>query len=135
MRVVVDTNVWVSFLIGKQLDRLDEHLQRKKVVMISSRRQALEIAVVLERPHLREYVTEEKRMLLDYFTIRTAQLAEPKERIEVCRDTKDNYLLEIAVAGKADCIVTGDQDLLVLHPFHGIEILSYREFERRLTDL
>jgi putative PIN family toxin of toxin-antitoxin system len=125
----------VSFLIGKQLDRLDEHLQRKKVVMIPSRRQALEIAVVLERPHLCDYVTQEKRMLLDYFAIRTAQLAEPKERIEVCRDTKDNYLLEIAVAGKADCIVTGDQDLLVLHPFHGIEILSYREFERRLTDL
>ena len=42
--------------------------------------------------------------------------------VTVCRDPDDNKLLEIAVAGRADCLVTGDQDLLVLDPFRGIPV-------------
>jgi len=42
----------------------------------------------------------------------------------VCRDPDDDKLLEIVIAGSADCLVTGDQDLLVLHPFQGIPILN-----------
>ena len=41
-----------------------------------------------------------------------------------CRDPKDDKLLETALLGRADCLVTGDQDLLVMSPFHGIPILS-----------
>jgi hypothetical protein len=48
--------------------------------------------------------------------------------VTVCRDPDDNKLLEIAIAGRADCLVTGDQDLLVLDPFHGIPILTPAKF-------
>lgn len=44
--------------------------------------------------------------------------------VTVCRDPDDNKLLEMAVAGRADCLVTGDRDLLVLDPFEGIPILT-----------
>jgi len=46
------------------------------------------------------------------------------ERIEVCRDPKDNMFLELAVNGHADVIITGDADLIALHPFRGIAILN-----------
>jgi uncharacterized protein len=48
--------------------------------------------------------------------------------IQACRDPKDNKVLELAVSGQAVCIVSGDKDLLVLHPFQGISILSPGDF-------
>ncbi|MBD2778869.1 putative toxin-antitoxin system toxin component, PIN family [Iningainema sp. BLCCT55] len=50
------------------------------------------------------------------------------EQINECRDPKDNKYLELALSGQAECIVTGDNDLLVLNPWRGIEILTVQEF-------
>jgi predicted nucleic acid-binding protein len=52
--------------------------------------------------------------------------------ITACRDSKDNKFLEVAVAGRADVIVTGDEDLKVLDPFEGISIIKPSEFLRVL---
>ena len=52
----------------------------------------------------------------------------PVEKIDVCRDSKDNMILELAVAGKADFIITGDKDLKVLNPFQQIQIISPADF-------
>jgi predicted nucleic acid-binding protein len=49
---------------------------------------------------------------------------EATETISTCRDPNDNHILELAVSGKADVIVTGDTDILVLHPFQGIAVLN-----------
>ena len=62
------------------------------------------------------------------FENRYSLFIEPTEAIAECRDPKDNKYLELAVAGQAECIITGDQDLLVLHPFKGIDILTVQEF-------
>jgi putative PIN family toxin of toxin-antitoxin system len=51
-------------------------------------------------------------------------LIEITENINLCRDPKDDMILELAVSGQADVIVSGDDDLLVLHPFRGISILA-----------
>ncbi len=51
-----------------------------------------------------------------------------KETIRACRDPKDDKYLELAVAAKADCVITGDHDLLVLNPFRGIPILLAADF-------
>ncbi len=53
---------------------------------------------------------------------------EPIEKISICRDPKDNMYLEIAIAGKADLIITGDSDLLVLHPFCNIPVITPKMF-------
>ena len=50
------------------------------------------------------------------------------EQINECRDPKDNKYLELALSGQAECIVTGDDDLLVLNSWRGIEILTVQEF-------
>ena len=54
--------------------------------------------------------------------------------IDICRDPKDNKFLELAVSGKADFIITGDQDLLVLNPFRNIEIITINEFLTRFNN-
>lgn len=55
-------------------------------------------------------------------------LVQPDLHINVCRDPKDNKFLELAVASNASCIITGDKDLLILHPFRNIPILNAFDF-------
>jgi len=53
------------------------------------------------------------------------------ELISACRDSKDDKFLSLAVNGNTDLILTGDNDLLVLHPFRGIDILSPKDYLAR----
>jgi putative PIN family toxin of toxin-antitoxin system len=63
--------------------------------------------------------------------VEMGDLVNATDAIAVCRDPKDNMILELAVSGKADVIVTGDDDLLVLNPFREIAILNPQEFLKR----
>ena len=86
---------------------------------------------MLNRPRFDRYVTREE---LDEFLMAfmgEAELVEITERVEVCRDPKDDQILELAVSGNADCIVTGDDDdLLTLNPFRGIATITPADFLR-----
>jgi hypothetical protein len=69
------------------------------------------------------------RLILDTnILVRIGKFIEPEIEITECRGPKDNIFLELAVAGNADCIVTGDKDLLVLGPFRNIRIITPKEF-------
>jgi len=67
------------------------------------------------------------------FLLLHGTLVEPTSVLSVCRDPADNRVLECALAGGADVIVTGDRDLLTLHPFRDIDILTPRAFLTRLA--
>lgn len=87
-----------------------------------------ELAAVLNYPKLAKYV---QRAIRDGIQERVAQIAErvvPTIRVVASRDPGDDKLLELALAGGADCLVSGDDDLLVLHPFRGLKILTPRQF-------
>ena len=71
---------------------------------------------------------------LEEFLVRTALLVSPSEKIELCRDPKDDFLLEIASAGDADYLVTGDEDLLVLGAIRRTRIIRLAEFRALLTE-
>jgi len=60
--------------------------------------------------------------------VNQAKFVEITETITECRDPKDNKFLELAVCGGADCLISGDGDLLALHPFRGIRILPPQAF-------
>lgn len=49
-------------------------------------------------------------------------------KIEICRDKKDNMILELAIEAQADAIISNDIDLLVLHPFQNIQIINASDF-------
>ncbi|WP_237741288.1 putative toxin-antitoxin system toxin component, PIN family [Geminocystis herdmanii] len=69
-------------------------------------------------------MTLEKRLIFLTELRQKAQIIKVTETITICRDAKDNKFLELAVSGKADFIITGDQDLLVLNPFENITIIK-----------
>lgn len=87
-----------------------------------------ELASVLRRKRLDKYASEEKRLRFLAALSNGALLVHVTEVIAACRDPKDNKLLELAVGGRATCLVSGDLDLLVLNPFRGIPIVTPREF-------
>ena len=91
-----------------------------------------EIIEVAQRPKFRKYFD-----LIDLADLlanlrQKAEFIEVISKIEACRDEKDNFILSLAVDGAATSILTGDKDLLTLHPFKGIEILTVASFLDRL---
>jgi uncharacterized protein len=57
-----------------------------------------------------------------------SKIIDVNQQVSVCRDPKDNMYLELALSGKADVIITGDNDLLILHPFINIPIITPKDF-------
>ena len=82
----------------------------------------------LSHPKFSPYITAEERAALIAALLREAVKVKVSERIQACRDPKDDMFLEAAVAGSAEAIITGDQDLLALHPFRDIPIMTAKAF-------
>ena len=136
MRAVVDTGVLVSALIRPQgmIGDVLRALRDGRFIPIYSTPMVVEIIDVLSRPKFRaKYHMQPDDMiaLVNLLRLR-GELVIPEQEITACRDPKDNKFLEAALAGNADVIVTGDDDLLVLHPFEGIDILRPAEFLGKL---
>jgi len=103
------------------------------ITLLFSQQTLFELVTVLRRPSISLVVSREEADRLLAVIQRDATIVEVTERVAACRDPKDNKWLECALAGRADCLVTGDHDLLVLHPFRGIKILRPTDFLRRLA--
>ncbi len=132
MRAVLDNNVPVSaaLLAGVPRKAFDKLLDSGTVMV--SVPVLLELADVLNRPKFDAYVTHDERMRFMVSFLKVAEMVEINKTFTVCRDPKDDKLLDLAVGGNADFLLTGDKDLLVLNPFHEIEIITPREFLERL---
>ncbi len=131
MGAVVDTNVFVSGLLRPQgvPGQILRLWRAGQLHLLYSPALLDELVNVLARPRLRKYglQPDDVRAIID-FLHEYGQLVIPTETLSVCRDPKDNHILEIAMTSRADAIVSGDDDLLVLNPFQGIPILSPADF-------
>ena len=128
-RFVFDTNAIISaVLLKRSVSRqaFDKAIDQGELLV--SAETIDELNRVLGRPDFAKYVTADERLAFLTVLLREARLVEVAEAVRECRDPRDNKFLELAVSGKAVWIVTGDQDLLVLHPFRGIWIVTPRGF-------
>ncbi len=128
-RFVLDTTVLVSAVLIEN-SRPAEAFRKARQVgeILLSLPTAEELNEVLGREKFSRYITRENREHFMAAFIQSARFIEVTEKIIACRDPKDDKFLELAVSGHATCIVTGDDDLLALHPFRGIPILSVGHF-------
>ncbi|HEY9703459.1 MAG TPA: putative toxin-antitoxin system toxin component, PIN family [Allocoleopsis sp.] len=129
LRIILDTNVLISGLLlsSSTSQKVFDLVTEKETLLISATTFA-EIYQTLIRPKFDKYLSIEKRFIFLGNLREKAEIVDIIETINICRDPKDNKFLEVAVNGKANYIITGDQDLLVLHPFHGINIITVKEF-------
>jgi putative PIN family toxin of toxin-antitoxin system len=101
--------------------------------ILVSNETAEELHEVLGRDRFDAYLRREERDEFLDALIRDTTLIEITKRFNVCRDPKDDKFLDLAVSGRASYIITGDNDLLVLNPFEGIQVLSPSQFLIRRT--
>jgi uncharacterized protein len=126
---IFDTNTLLSALMnegsipGRALIKA-----RETGVLLTSPEIAAEYFEVFSRPKFEKYVSLEIRIAFIENIITNAFAIEPLEKITTCRDPKDNKFLELALAAGATCIISGDQDLLILNPFENIPIVSPADF-------
>jgi putative PIN family toxin of toxin-antitoxin system len=131
-RLVVDTNVFVSAIVlplSVPRRAVDKALDQG--VLLFSEATMSELADVLFRQKLDHYVSREER---EHFLQQLASAAEFVPIVQLvreCRDPKDDKFLEVALNGRADVIVTGDADLLAMHPWRDVEILAPADYLKR----
>jgi putative PIN family toxin of toxin-antitoxin system len=136
LKVVIDTNVFVSALIGKSktLSRLYEAFLDAKFTPLLSLDMLAELVEVIRRHKFKKYLKLEDVKRFEELIKTDTILVAVSRTVNICRDQKDNILLECAACAerKPDFIVSGDDDLLVLKSFHGIPIIRPKDFLKYL---
>lgn len=132
MNFVIDTNVLIGAAIfkGSLQDKVFDRACRLGNI-VSSDLVYAELKEVINRNKFDKYFkTGDRSKFLARYVAETKSIV-VTHRVSKCIDTKDDMYLELALSGKADCIITNDDDLLVLHPFEKIPIITPTEFLER----
>ena len=131
-----DTNILVSALLfstGKPAQVFQYALWQGEILV--SFELLEELNEVLGREKFSRYITSKDREAFLETLIERSILVELTEKIQVCRDSKDDQILELAISGSAKFIITGDQDLLVLNPFRDVQIITPETFLRNIESI
>ncbi|MCK8516984.1 putative toxin-antitoxin system toxin component, PIN family [Methylonatrum kenyense] len=125
LRWVLDTNVLISRLLapgGAAAEAADRALSSG--ILLVSEATLNELITVLDRPKFSPYISVADRREFIRLLGGVSRFVEVLRPVRACRDPDDDKFLDVALAGEAQAIITGDKDLLALDPFHGIRIVT-----------
>lgn len=126
-RVVLDTNVVASALLfpGPSTGELRRAWKSGEIVPLVCRETTLELMCVLAYPRFGLEDTEIKQLVADYLPFATVVTVGAGPRVgPECRDPNDQVFVELAIEGRAECIVTGDKALLELNVVQGLHVIG-----------
>lgn len=135
IKVIFDTNVWISFLIGKRLSFIKDYISNGQITLVTSNQLLREIKEVTGRERMKKYFRDENVTELIQLLETIAIKVELKPTHFINRDPKDNFLLDLIDFSKADYLITGDKDLLFHNPFKSAKILTPANFEKIIRSL
>lgn len=129
-KVIIDTNIWISFLIGKSIKGLQNYIDSDRICIITCNEQILELISVFNKPKIKKYFSHQQ--IEEFFELldESSEMVLLKTKSNVCRDAKDNYLVSLAIDSKADYLITGDIDLLEINKIENTIFLNYVDFEK-----
>ena len=127
MRIVLDTNIFVSALVfpGGRADEALRRVVEGRAHLILSKAIINELLEVLSRKFERD---KEALSRIAVFLSEIGEMVHPYRKLAVLEDEPDNRILECAISGKAELIVTGDRAMLNLVKYNGIKIVSLKEY-------
>ena len=135
MKVILDCNIWISFLIGHQAQWIQQILTNTRFDVYVCDELLEEIHNVSSRDKIRTRVSDEE--LDDFFRIIYAfgRMAKIDQQVKsIIRDPKDLYLLSLAESVEADYIISGDADLLELQQHKRTKMLKFADFRKLLEN-
>ena len=136
LRVVLDTNLVLSALVfpAGRVASLRELWQQQQFLPLVSQPALAELIRALGYPKFRLTLAEQEELLADYLPFcTTIAIPNPPPSVPLCRDPMDAPFLQLALAGQADVLVTGDQDLLVLGEECDFSILTITQLQQALS--
>jgi uncharacterized protein len=129
LRVILDTGVLISrFLRPQSVPGEAVELAEKQATLLVSDETLAELLSVLRRPKFAKYVDPEDAINIVRALAAIAEIVHVTTVVTACRDPDDDKFLALALTGNAQVIVTGDDDLLALHPFQGVAIVTPKQF-------
>lgn len=132
MRAVIDTNILIRALIKPTgtVGPIIRRLRDGDYTAVYSESLLDELLEKLVLPRIREKYHLTDSDVSDFLALLAlrGEMVEPERKIEVCRDPDDDMVIEAALEGKAQYIVTGDQDLLILEKFETVLFVTPRTF-------
>ena len=131
VKIVVDTNLWISFLMSLPTEqRLRRLLLSDKISILFSRELFDELETTAKRRKFRKYFDTAQIETLLQMLVEVTEIVAVHSVVDICRDSDDNYLLALAQDGGADYLITGDDDLLTLKKLGKTKIVTLTEFEK-----
>lgn len=129
LRVVVDPNLLVSMLIGKRVARVFVIFKDPRFLVFSDQLLLTEFEQTATKTKFRKYFPAEAVLgIVDHLRKHGKVILSPKTIAPICRDPKDDYLLAVSKAAKANVLLTGGEDLLVLEKHGNTRIMNARTF-------
>jgi len=129
-RIIIDTNIWISFLIGKNLRGLQNHIDSQGIKIITCKEQYYELSEVFKKPKIKKYFSKEQ--VEEFFELldESSHCIELVTKSKICRDDKDNYLVSLAIDSHANFLITGDLDLLELDRIGETLVVKFSDFNQ-----
>jgi putative PIN family toxin of toxin-antitoxin system len=127
--IIIDTNLWISFLLTKRYPLMDALLENDAVTLLFSDELLDEFVEVVHRPKFQKFFSQNDIKALLQYIQQHAHFVKTHSVVTVCRDAKDNFLLSLAQDGHADYLITGDKDLLSLNTFGETKIIPMSIFK------
>src|SRR5476651_1010191 len=127
-KVVIDTNIWVSFLLQSNFRQIDSKIISGEILLLFSPELLEELLDVIHRPRLKKHFSENIIDRLLNLLNNHADFVTVSSNLKLCRDPKDDFLLSLAHDAKADYLITGDDDLLIIGKINDTEIITIRQF-------
>lgn len=128
LKLVIDTNVWISYLIGKETKNLEELILDDSIEIYASAKLIEEIFIVLKRPIFSKLIPFEIKNEFFELSDNIFKIIEVTTKVNICRDPEDNFIIELCEECKADYLLTGDTDLLNIKEFRNTKIVNLKEF-------
>ena len=105
-RIIIDTNLWLSFFISKDYSKIIKIIEHREIIFLFSQQLLEEFIQVSKRPKFSKIIFEEDlNVIINELNI-TSEVINVSSDIKICRDQKDNFLINLAVDGKATHIIT-----------------------------
>ena len=128
-RIIIDSNIWISFLIGRTLRGLQNHIDSQGIKIITCNEQLIELSEVFKKPKLKKFFSKDQ--ITEFFELldEASECNKILTKTNICRDPKDNYLVSLAIDYNVDFLITGDKDLLELSKIGETIVLKYTDFD------
>jgi len=128
-KVVIDSNIWISFMIGKNLRGLVQYIRNGQITIITCTEQLHELSEAFRKPKFQKYFQTNQIATFFSFLEGVSLIVPITTAIApLCRDPKDDYLLALSIKSDAHYLVTGDKDLLEIQKINNTLIIKYVDF-------